>query len=70
MSVYWIIYITGFFVFFVASIILISKFTDFDSDLVIVISLLFAFMWFGSIIIVILYPVYKFILKIISKIRK
>ncbi len=74
MSVYWIIYITGFFVFFVASIILISKFTDFDSDLVIVISLLFALMWFAlipsSIIIVILYPVYKFILKIISKIRK
>jgi hypothetical protein len=36
--------------------------------------LLFALMWFAlipsSIIIVILYPVYKFILKIISKIRK
>lgn len=74
MSVYWIIYLTGFFVFFVASIILIAKFTDFDGDLVIGISLFMALVWFAlipsSIIMVILYPVYKFILKIISKIRK
>jgi len=70
MSVYWIIYLTGFFFIFVTSIILMAKCTDFNGDLIIAVSLFFAIVWFGSIIIIILYPVYKFILKIISKIRK